>query len=77
MLSRFLSNKKYVIIALIGLIGLLYLLKPKTEFESCYKKCTELSYYPVDGECGYSKYLRGNSCYINDSVCLVTCANTK
>jgi hypothetical protein len=34
----------YVIITLIGLIVLLYLLKPRSEFEVCYDKC--ISSYP-------------------------------
>ena len=34
----------YVILALIGLIILFYLFKPKSEFEACYDKC--ISSYP-------------------------------
>ena len=29
----------YIILALIGLITLLYLFKPKTNFDACYEKC--------------------------------------
>lgn len=39
MFSKYKVNKKHIIITIIGLIVLLYLFKPKTNFDSCYEKC--------------------------------------
>lgn len=44
MFSKQKTKITYVIIALICLVALLYLFKPKSEFETCYNKC--LSSYP-------------------------------
>ncbi len=77
MFSKYKLNKKYVIIAIIGFIALWFLFRPKTEFEACYSKCTGLAYYPVDGKCSSNQYLRNNTCYMDDRVCLAICAKTK
>ncbi len=63
MLSKFMSNKKYVIIAIIGLITLWYILRPKSNFDSCYEKCM--------GAYSHVESIK------RPAVCVYACANTK
>lgn len=52
----------YVIIALIGLIALWYLFKPKTNFDSCYEKCIKITQIEE---------------VKRPALCISVCANTK
>lgn len=55
-------NINYIIIALIGLIALLYFLKPKTNFDSCYEKCIKITQIEEAKR---------------PALCISVCANTK
>jgi len=65
MFSKQKTKITYVIIALIGLIALWYLSKPKTNFDSCYEKCIQ-----AINKLNVEEYKKPFSC-IN------VCSNTK
>ena len=84
MFSKQKTKITYVIIALIGLIALLYIFKPKSEFEACYDKCIRslpekcyISNFDKVYRSLYSEASPTESCINKENYCIRVCANTK
>lgn len=81
MFSKIKVNTIYMILAILCLIILLYLFKPKTNFDACYDKC--LSSLP--GNCYISKFDKvykslygslpsGDKCINKENYCVTVCS---
>lgn len=90
MFTKYKVNKKYILIAIIGLIALWYLLKPKTEFEACYEKCIKTDFMSRETKEALNKVIRESSDEAIDdlinksleeeskeSICLRICSQIK
>ena len=90
MFSKQKTKITYVIIALIGLIVLWYIFKPKTNFDSCYEKCMKTSWESKTNRELMDKVISEKSNeaidqLINESLkeepkentCIRVCVNTK
>ena len=63
MFSKFKPKTTYVIIALISLVVLLYIFKPKTNFDACYERCLKEVIQIETSK--------------RPAICIGVCANTK